>query len=87
MAMRIEYPRVNLLVSPKGYSILRCRLVGPELSTLLHQVMTVMRLKNDVRKLADTIYVHPALNECWLAAAVKAVGKVKSATAGVKGSN
>jgi mycothione reductase len=82
MAMRIEYPRVKLLVSPKDYSILGCHLVGPESSTLLHQVMTVMRLKNDVRELAETIYIHPALNECLLAAAVKAVGKVKSATGG-----
>ncbi|MEO7100087.1 MAG: FAD-dependent oxidoreductase, partial [Luteolibacter sp.] len=75
-AMRIDYPRVKLLVSPDDFSILGCHLVGPESSTLLHQVMTVMRLKNDVRELADTIYIHPALNECLLAAAVKAIGKV-----------
>lgn len=76
-AMRIDYPRVKLLVSPHDYSILGCHLVGPEASTILHQVMTVMRLKNDVRELAETIYIHPALNECLLAAAVKAVGLVK----------
>jgi mycothione reductase len=77
MAMRIDYPRVKLLVSPADHSILGCHLVGPESSTLLHQVMTVMRLKNDVRELAETIYIHPALNECLLAAAVKAVSAVK----------
>jgi dihydrolipoamide dehydrogenase len=75
-AMRIEYPRVKLLVSPADYSILGCHLVGPESSTILHQVMTVMRLKNDVRELAETIHIHPALNECLFAAAVKAVVKV-----------
>ena len=48
-------------------------------STLLHQVMMLMRLKNDVRELANMIYIHPALNECLLAAAVKAVGMVKAA--------
>jgi dihydrolipoamide dehydrogenase len=76
-AMRIDYPRVKLLVSPADYSILGCHLVGPESSTLLHQVMTLMRLKNDVRELASMIYIHPALNECLLAAAVQALGKVK----------
>ena len=77
MALRIDYPRVKLLVSPADHSILGCHLVGPGASTLLHQVMTVMRLKNDVRELADMIYIHPALNECLLAAAVKAVSAVK----------
>jgi len=76
MAMRIEYPRIKLLVSPKDYSILGCHLVGPESCTLLHQVLAVMHLKNDVRELADMIYIHPGLNECILAAAVKAIGKV-----------
>ncbi|MES2922873.1 MAG: dihydrolipoyl dehydrogenase [Verrucomicrobiota bacterium] len=76
MALRIEYPRVKLLVSPDDYSILGCHLVGPESSTLLHQVITVMKLKNDVRELAETIYIHPALNECLLAASVHAVEKV-----------
>lgn len=71
------YPRVKLLVSPADHSILGCHLVGPESSTLLHQVMTLMRLKNDVRELASMIYIHPALNECLLAAAVQALGKVK----------
>ena len=76
-AMRIDYPRVKLLVSPTDHSILGCHLVGPESSTLLHQVMMLMRLKNDVRELANIIYIHPALNECLLAAAVKAVGEVR----------
>jgi hypothetical protein len=39
--------------------------------------MMLMRLKNDVRELANLIYIHPALNECLLAAAVKAVAAVK----------
>jgi mycothione reductase len=77
MAMRIEYPRTKLLVSPKDYSILGCHLVGPESCTLIHQVLAVMHLKNDVRELADMIYIHPGLNECLLAAAVKAVSEVK----------
>lgn len=73
MAMRIDYPRTKLLVSPKDYSILGCHLVGPESCTLIHQVLAVMHLKNDVHELADMIYIHPGLNECLLAAAVKSV--------------
>lgn len=76
-ALRIDYPRIKLLVSPQDHSILGCHLVGPESSTLLHQVMAVMRLENDVRELADLIYVHPALNECLLAAGVAAVQAVR----------
>jgi len=78
MAMRIEYPRIKLIVSPDDYSILGCHLVGPEAATLLHQVMAVMRLKNDVRELANMIYIHPALNECLLAAGVAAVKAVRN---------
>lgn len=78
MATRIDYPRVKLLVSPNDYSILGCHLVGPESATLLHQVMAIMRLKNDVRELANMIYIHPALNECLLAAAVAAVRAVRN---------
>lgn len=77
MAMRIDYPRIKLLVSQSDYAILGCHLVGPESATLLHQVMMLMRLKNDVRELANMIYIHPALNECLLAAAVKAVAQVR----------
>jgi len=76
IAMRIDYPRTKLLVSPADHSILGCHLVGPEASTILHQVMAVMHLKNDVRELAEMIHIHPALNECLLAAAVKAIGAV-----------
>ncbi len=84
MAMRIDYPRIKLLVSPADYSILGCHLVGPESATMLHQVMMLMRLKNDVRELANMIYIHPALNECLLSAAVKAVGEVKRHSSNIK---
>ena len=77
MSTRLDYPRIKLLVSPSDYSILGCHLVGPESSTLLHQVMMLMNLKNDVRELAEMIYIHPALNELFLSAAVAAVGEVK----------
>lgn len=78
MSLRVEYPRIKLLVSPADYSILGCHLIGPESSTLLHQVMMLMQLKNDVRELAEMVYIHPALNELFLAAAVSAVREVRA---------
>ena len=79
MASRLDYPRTKLLVSPVDYSILGCHLIGPEASTLLHQVLAVMRLKNDVRELAEMIYIHPALNECLLDAAAQACSLITKA--------
>ncbi len=78
MAMRIKYPKIKLLVSPEDFRILGCHMVGPESDTMIHQVLAVMELKNDVRELAEMVYIHPALNECILAAAVEAVGKVRA---------
>ncbi len=78
MSTRLEYPRTKLLVSPEDYSILGCHLIGPEASTLLHQITMLMHVKNDVRELLDLIHIHPALNELFLTAAVSAIGKVKS---------
>lgn len=77
MSTRLDYPRTKLLVSPEDYSILGCHLVGPESSTLMHQVLMLMHLKNDVRELLDLIYIHPALNELFLTAAVSAIAEVK----------
>lgn len=78
MATRLEYPRVKLLVSPETHEILGCHLIGPESSTMIHQVLAVMNLKNDVRALAEMIYIHPALNEALLAAAVQAVKNIRN---------
>jgi dihydrolipoamide dehydrogenase len=77
MASRVDYPRIKLLVSPHDHSILGCHLIGPEASTLMHQVLMLMHLKNDVRELVNMIYIHPGLNELFLAAAVAALGEVR----------
>lgn len=78
MSTRVDYPRTKLLVSPVDYSILGCHLVGPEASTVIHQVLMLMHLKNDVRELLEMIYIHPALNELFMPAAVQAVAKVRA---------
>ncbi len=78
MASRLDYPRTKLLVDPATHEILGCHLIGPEASTMIHQVLAVMRLDNDVRHLKDMIHIHPALPEALLAAAVGAVKLVRA---------
>ncbi len=77
MSSRVDYPRIKLLVSPHDHSILGCHLIGPESSTLMHQVLMLMHLKNDVRELVKMIYIHPGLNELFLSAAVAVLGEVR----------
>jgi dihydrolipoamide dehydrogenase len=77
MSSRVDYPRIKLLVSPHDYSILGCHLIGPESSTLMHQVLMLMHLKNDVRELLNLIYIHPGLNELFLSAAVPVLGEIR----------
>ena len=76
LAMKVSYPRIKLLISPQG-TILGCHLIGPQASVLIHEVLPVMRIKKDnVRILAETIHIHPALSEVILNAALKAIDKL-----------
>jgi dihydrolipoamide dehydrogenase len=68
LAMKVEWARTKLLVSKQG-AILGCHLIGPQASTLIHEVLPVLAFKNDVRVLVETIHIHPALSEVILAAA------------------
>ena len=77
MASRLSYPRTKLLVSPEDYRILGCHLVGPEASTMLHEILPLLRVKNDVRLVTETMHIHPALPEALLAVAVSAVKAVR----------
>ncbi len=43
--------------------ILGCHIVGPEASTLIHEVSTAVAASADAGMLARTIHVHPALSE------------------------
>lgn len=79
---RVDYQRTKLLVSSADYSILGCHFIGPEASTMLHQILMLIHLDNDVRELTTTVYIHPALNEVVLAAARSAVAKVAEHNAG-----
>lgn len=77
LSWRIEYPLTKLIVRKSDYSILGCHMIGPESSTMIHQVLTVMHLDNDIRKLADMIYIHPALPEALQSAVQQAIQKIE----------
>ena len=77
-SIRLKYPRTKLLINPKNYEILGCHMIGPESSTMMHQVLAIMNLDNDVRHLKDMLYIHPALSEALLPAAVNAVKEVEA---------
>jgi mycothione reductase len=62
MAMKAE-GFVKVLADPEG-EILGCHIIGPEASTLIHEVLVAMRAGNgNVEDIQDTIHIHPALNE------------------------
>ncbi|NQY21269.1 MAG: dihydrolipoyl dehydrogenase [Campylobacteraceae bacterium] len=77
MASRLEYPRTKFIVDPYTYEILACHLIGPDSSTMMHQILAVMHIDNDIRHLKDMLYIHPALSEAILPAAVEVIGKIR----------
>lgn len=78
MSTRLNYPRTKFLINPETYEILGCHLIGPESSTMMHQILAVLHIDNDIRHLKDMLYIHPALSEAILPAAVEAIAKIKN---------
>jgi dihydrolipoamide dehydrogenase len=63
MALKEEEGFVKVIAAPDG-EILGCHIIGPEASTLIHEVLVAMRSGNkNVKDIKDTIHIHPALNE------------------------
>lgn len=77
MSTRLDYPITKFIINPKNYEILGCHMIGPESSTMMHQVLAVMHINNDVRHLKEMLYIHPALSEALLPASVEAVREVE----------
>ncbi|MBE0491754.1 MAG: dihydrolipoyl dehydrogenase [Sulfurospirillum sp.] len=73
MALRINYPLTKFIINPQTYEILGCHMIGPESSSMIHQVLSVLHIDNDIRHLKQMLYIHPALNEALLPAAVASV--------------
>ena len=62
MAMKTD-GFVKVLADADG-EILGCHIIGPEASTLIHEVLVAMRAgDSNVEDIQDTIHIHPALNE------------------------
>ncbi|WP_136468556.1 dihydrolipoyl dehydrogenase family protein [Flagellimonas onchidii] len=78
MSTRLDYPRTKFIVNPKTYEILGCHLIGPESSSIIHQVLSVMQIDNDIRHLSDMLYIHPALNEGIMIGAKEIIKNIKS---------
>jgi len=77
MSTRLKYPKTKFIVDPNTYEILGCHLIGPESSTMMHQILAVMHLDNDIRHLKEMLYIHPALSEAILPAAVNSVKEIE----------
>lgn len=76
-SLRVKYPLTKLIVNPYTYEILGCHLIGPESSTMIHQVLAVMHLSNDIRHLKEMLYIHPALSEALLPASVECIKAIQ----------
>ena len=66
----------KLLVARDG-KILGAHLVGAHSSILLHEIIAVMKWRNDVRSLTDMIHIHPALPEVIGSVAARAVRQLE----------
>ncbi len=77
MSTRLKYPVTKFIVNPKNYEILGCHLIGPESTTMIHQVLAVMHINNDIRHLKEMLYIHPAMSEAILPAAVESVKEIE----------
>lgn len=74
---KLKYPFTKFIVDKNSYEILGCHMIGPQSSTMIHQVLTVMHIDNDIRHLKKMLYIHPALSESLLPAAINAVKKIR----------
>ncbi|MCJ7429154.1 MAG: dihydrolipoyl dehydrogenase [Candidatus Nanohaloarchaeota archaeon QJJ-5] len=64
MALKEEDGFVKVLADPETDEILGCHIMGPHAAKLIHEVLVAMRHGDGtVEEIADTIHIHPALNE------------------------
>jgi dihydrolipoamide dehydrogenase len=75
-ALKTEAGLVKFLVDNDGL-ILGCHIIGPEASILLHEVIPIMKWKNNIRSVTGIIHIHPALNEVVRNAARKALAAIQ----------
>ena len=61
-AVKEDHGLCKILVGRDG-AILGCHIVGYQASVLLHEVIPVMKWRNDIRSLTEIIHIHPSLAE------------------------
>ncbi len=61
-AIKEQHGLCKLLLDPSG-KILGCHIVGHHASTLVHEVIPVMKWRNHVSSLTQIIHIHPSLSE------------------------
>lgn len=76
LSTKLTYPRTKLIVDSCSFEVLGCHLIGPEASTMIHQVMMLMHLNNDIRQLTNMIHIHPALPEALVVACRAAIAEI-----------
>ena len=63
-AIEAENGFVKFIINPQEQTILGCHILGPEASTLIHEVIVAMKHGGSkISAIKDTIHIHPALNE------------------------
>ena len=62
-ALREEDGFAKVLVHEKTREILGCHIIGPEASTLIHEVVVAMKNKVKADDVWKTVHAHPALSE------------------------
>lgn len=64
MAFKDSQGFVKMITDEAGKKILGCHIVGPEASTLIHEVVVAIKAANaDIDAIKHSIHIHPALNE------------------------
>jgi len=76
LSTKLTYPRTKLIVDTNSFEVLGCHLIGPESSTMIHEMMMLMHLNNDIRQITKLIHIHPALPEALVVAARKALAEI-----------
>ncbi|SIR07284.1 dihydrolipoamide dehydrogenase [Haladaptatus litoreus] len=68
-ALNEEHGFVKVLADPEDGEILGCHIIGPEASTLIHEVLLALASgSGTVSDVTDTIHIHPALSKVVLKA-------------------
>ncbi|WP_408960492.1 dihydrolipoyl dehydrogenase family protein [Natrinema sp. 74] len=64
IAMKAEDSFAKVVADSDSGELLGCHILGPDASTLIHEVMIAARVGDGtVSEIADAIHIHPALNE------------------------